>query len=303
MAHVKVGVTLKMYDYRTYAPKSIADIARQAREAEALGYDSVWVMDHVFIQRGERRLSAHDPMVVLAHVAAATARVTLGTLVLCQAFRHPGQLAREAAALADSSGGRLVLGVGAGWHEPEFDAFALPFDHRVGRIEEAVGPMRRLLRGERVSASGRWLQLRDASVAVTAPAPPVWIAADGPRMLALAAGADGWTHANWGASDTAPFRRAMAGFERELAKRGRKRSEVETSAAIACVPGGWEPVPGGFSEAEVETGGVERLAEVVDEYARSGADHVILSLSPDPFAELDPRLLETGSRVRELLRA
>lgn len=303
MARVKVGVTLKMYDYRTYAPKSMADIARQARQAEALGYDSVWVMDHVFIQRGERRLSAHDPMVVLAHVAAATERVTLGTLVLCQAFRHPGQLAREAAALADSSGGRFVLGVGAGWHQPEFDAFALPFDHRVGRIEEAVEPLRRLLRGERVNASGRWLQLRDASVAVTAPAPPVWVAADGPRMLALAAGADGWTHANWGASDTAPFRRAVAGFERELARRGRDRSEVETSAAIACVPGGWEPVPGGFSEAEVETGGVERLAEVVDEYARSGADHVILSLSPDPFAELDPGLLETGSRVRELLRA
>jgi len=76
---------------------------------------------------------------------------------------------------------------------------------------------------------------------------------------------------------------------------------VETSAAIACVPGGWEQVPGGFSEPEVETGGVERLAEVVDAYAEAGADHVILSLSPDPFAELDPRLLETGARVRELL--
>lgn len=303
MAPVKVGVTLKMYDYRTFAPKSIAEIVGQARDAEALGYDSIWVMDHVFIQRGDRRVSSHDPMQVLAHVAAATSRVTLGTLVLCHAFRHPGQLAREAAALADASGGRFVLGVGTGWHGPEFDAFALPFDHRAGRIEEAVGPVRRLLRGERVTVDGRWLQLREASIAVTSPAPPVWVAADGPRMLALAATADGWTHANWGAGDTAPFRRAMAAFQEELEKRGRDRSTVETSAAVACVPGGWDPVPGGFSEPEVETGGVERLAEVVNRYAESGADHVILSLSPDPFAELDPGLLAIGSRVRELLRA
>ncbi|HLZ95190.1 MAG TPA: LLM class flavin-dependent oxidoreductase [Candidatus Dormibacteraeota bacterium] len=301
MPGVKIGVTLKMYDYRTYAPKSVADIARQARDAEALGYDSVWVMDHLLIRRGERRVTAHDPTLVLGVVAAATHRVTLGTLVLCHAFRHAGQLAREASALADASGGRFVLGLGAGWHRPEFDALGLPFDHRVGRLEEAVDPVRRLLRGERVSVDGRWLKLHEASVPVTSPAPPVWVAADGPRMLALAATAEGWTHANWGAADTTAFSGAAATYAKELGRLGRKRSDVETSAAIACVPGGWEQVPGGFSEPEVETGGVERLAEVVDAYAEAGADHVILSLSPDPFAELDPRLLETGARVRELL--
>ncbi len=67
------------------------------------------------------------------------------------------------------------------------------------------------------------------------------------------------------------------------------------------MPGGWDPIPGLFSEAEVETGGVERLAEVIRGYADAGADHVILSLSPDPFAELDPALLESSSRVLELL--
>ena len=300
-ARTRVGVTLKMYDYRTYAPKSVAEMVQQARDAEALGYDSVWVMDHLLIQRGDRRLLAHDPLQVLALLAAATRRVTIGTLVLCHAFRHAGQLAREAAVLADAATGRFVLGVGAGWHRPEFDALDLPFDHRVGRLEEAADPMRRLLRGERVSVDGRWLTLRDASIAVTSPPPPVWIAADGPRMLALAATAEGWTNANWGAAGTAAFARAYSTYTDELASRGRKRTEVETSAAIACVPGGWDPVPGGFAEAEVETGGVERLAEVVNGYAEAGADHVILSLSPDPFAELDPRLLETAARVKDLL--
>src|SRR4029077_14965101 len=180
-----------MYDYFTLAPKPVEDIVRQAREAEALGFDSAWVMDHVLIQRGTRRVMAHEPMACLAHAVAATSRITLGTLVLCHAFRHAGELAREASVLADAGGGRFVLGVGAGWHQPEFDAFGLPFDHRVGRLEEAVPPLRALLRGERVSMEGRWLQLSEAAVAVTSAPPPVWIAADGPRVLAVAARAGG----------------------------------------------------------------------------------------------------------------
>jgi len=294
-------VTLKMYDYRTYAPKPVADIAAQAARAEELGYDSVWVMDHLLIQRGERRVAAHDPLICLAHVAAATRTITVGSLVLCYPFRSTGQLAREAAALADSSAGRFVLGLGAGWHRPEFDALDLPFDHLVSRFEEAMPPLRRLLRGERADAEGRWLHLRDASVAVTSPAPPIWIAADGPRMMRVAAEAEGWTHANWGAGDTSAFATASARLDGELRRIGRDPGSIERSAAIACVPGGWDPIPGLFSEPEVETGGVERLAEVVGAYADAGAGHVILSLSPDPFAELDPALLEKSAKLLELL--
>ncbi len=159
----------------------------------------------------------------------------------------------------------------------------------------------RLLRGERVDAGGRWLRLRDASVAVTAPAPPVWIAAEGPRMIRIAAQAEGWTHANWGAGDASAFAAASGRLDEELRKAGRDPRSIERSAAIACVPGGWDPISGLFSEAEVETGDVERLAEVVRAYAEAGADHVILSLSPDPFAELDPALLERSAKLLELL--
>lgn len=301
MSRVKVGVTLKMYDYRTYAPKTLADIAGQAARAEQLGFDSVWVMDHVFIQRGGRRVLAHDPLLSLAHVAAATRSIAIGTLVLCYPFRSTGQLAREASALTDMSGGRFVLGLGAGWHLPEFDALDVPFDHRVARLEEAVDPLQRLLRGETVDFDGRWLTLRGASVAVTSPPPRTWIAADGPRMMRVAARTDGWQHANWGASDTGPFRAAIARLDEALAEAGRDRASIETSASIACVPGGWEPVAGAFSEGEVETGPLERLAEVVRDYAEAGADHVILSLSPDPFAELDPDLLDRSARLLGLL--
>jgi alkanesulfonate monooxygenase SsuD/methylene tetrahydromethanopterin reductase-like flavin-dependent oxidoreductase (luciferase family) len=126
-----------MYDYGSYVPRSPLDIAQQAARAETLGFDSVWVMDHVFIQRKAGRVVAHDPLICLTAAAMATERVTLGSLVLSHAFRHPAQLAREASALADVTGGRFVLGLGAGWHEPEFAALGLPYDHRVGRLEEA----------------------------------------------------------------------------------------------------------------------------------------------------------------------
>jgi alkanesulfonate monooxygenase SsuD/methylene tetrahydromethanopterin reductase-like flavin-dependent oxidoreductase (luciferase family) len=300
-SRVKVGVTLKMYDYRTYAPKPLADIARQAVRAEELGYDSVWVMDHLLIQRGERRVAAHDPLICLAAVAAATARITIGSLVLCYPFRGTGQLAREASALADASGGRFVLGLGTGWHRPELEALDLPLDHLVSRFEEAVPPLRRLLRGEHVDFDGRWLWLRDASIALTAQAPPIWIAADGPRMIRVAAQAEGWTHANWGAGDPSAFQAASTRLDEVLLGSGREPDSIERSAAIACVPGGWDPIPGLFSEADVETGGVQRLAEVVRGYGEAGADHVILSLSPDPFAELDPSLLERSAGLLKLL--
>jgi alkanesulfonate monooxygenase SsuD/methylene tetrahydromethanopterin reductase-like flavin-dependent oxidoreductase (luciferase family) len=299
---VKVGVTLKMYDYFTYRPKSPAEIADEARKAEALGFDSVWVMDHVFIQRRWGRVLSHEPMLTLAHVAAATSRITIGTLVLSHAFRHVVQLAREASALAASSSGRFVLGLGTGWHQPEFDALGLPYDHRVGRLEEALGPLQLLLRGEKANLSGKWLALSDASIAVTSPAPSLWIAAEGPRMLALAARADGWTHAYWGAGDTGRFEAGLTGLHEALERAGRRRSEVETSASIACVIGPWDEPSEGFREPELAVGSATELAQVVRRYANAGADHVILSLSPDPYAEIDPAALDKAAEILELAR-
>jgi hypothetical protein len=120
-------------------------------------------------------------------------------------------------------------------------------------------------------------------------------------MMRVAARADGWTHANWGAGDTSAFRAASERLDEAARETGRDASKIERSAAIACVPGGWDPIPGLFSEAEVESGDIDRLAQVVRDYGAAGADHVILSLSPDPFAELDPALLESSAALLELL--
>ena len=290
-------MTLKMYDYHTYRPKTLVEMAEQARVAEAVGFDSVWVMDHVFIQRQSGRLHAHDPLVTLAHVAAATSRITIGSMVLSYAFRPVVQLAREASALADASAGRFVLGLGTGWHQSEFDAQGLPYDHLVARLEAGLEPLQKLLRGERASIRSPWLELDDASVAVTSPPPPVWIAAERPRMLALAARCEGWNHAYWGAEDTSRFAAAVAGLREAIRAVGRNPAEVETSASIACVIDGWERIPGGFEEEEVAVGSAQELAKMIENYAAAGADHVILSLSPDPYAEIDPEALNKSRLI------
>ena len=289
-----------MYDYGSYVARSTLDIARQARRAETLGFDSVWVMDHVFIQRQAGRVVAHDPLITLAAVAMATERITLGSLVLSHAFRNVGQLAREASALADVAGGRFVLGLGTGWHEPEFAALGLPYDHRVGRLEEALPSLQTLLRGDRASVDGRWARLDGASIAVSSPPPKVWIAAEQPRMLALAARTDGWTHAYWSGDDPSRFRDAMGGLDDALKQAGRSRRDVETSAAIACVLDG-SPPGDGFREPEIAHGSAAQLAGVVRTFGEAGADHVILSLSYDPYAELDASALDRAAEILALL--
>src|ERR687897_2595807 len=141
-----------------------------ARAAEAVGFNSIWVGDHL-LHRGidGRERGPWDAWTLLAALAAATERVQLGPLVACTAFHPPGLIARMAATLAEVSGGRFVLGLGAGWNEDEFRAFGLPFDHRVSRFEESFTIIRRLLAGERVTLAGTYCQAEDA---VLMPAPP-----------------------------------------------------------------------------------------------------------------------------------
>src|SRR4051812_33819781 len=139
---------------------SWAEISALARQAEDGGIDSLWLSDH-FFYRGDgaavgTETGYHEAWTLLSALAATTNRVELGTLVLATTFRSPGLLAKMAATADDVSGGRLILGLGCGWHEPEYVAFGYPFDHRVGRFEEALSIIVPLIRGERVSVNGTY---------------------------------------------------------------------------------------------------------------------------------------------------
>src|ERR1043166_1690371 len=124
---------------------------------------------------------------MLAGLAAVTERVELGPLVACTSFHPPGLIAKMAATVAEISGGRFVLGLGAGWNEAEYRAFGLPYDHRVSRFEEAFEIVRRMLAGERVTLDGRFWQAEDL---VLLPPPerriPLMIGSNGERMLSIA---------------------------------------------------------------------------------------------------------------------
>src|SRR3954464_1276094 len=208
------------------------EVAVAEEEGERLGFDSVWLMDHFWLERGGRRVGGHDPLVVAAYLAARTRRIALGFLVLCSPFRPVGQLGREAAALADAAQGRLILGLGCGWSQPEFDAFAYPFERLVGRFEETLRVLPPLLRGESVDFDGEFVQLENATLLTTAPAPPLWVAAFGPRMLRLTAGhADGW-NGGWHGPDTAAFESLLAELRGTLGDRRR----VEISTGIWALP-------------------------------------------------------------------
>jgi alkanesulfonate monooxygenase SsuD/methylene tetrahydromethanopterin reductase-like flavin-dependent oxidoreductase (luciferase family) len=219
----------------------------------------------------------------------------VGPLVLCNSFRHPGQLGREAIALADASGGRFILGLGAGWYRPEYEAFGFPFDHRVSRLEETVTVLRPLLRGDRVTYDGRYLSLRDASLVTTTDSPPLWIAAGGPRMMELTARhADGWNVA-WYGPDTEPFHASLGELRAAMSAVGRPAGEIEVSVGLFVLP---DPAAGP-EDGRAIVGDAEHVAERIRAYGEAGADLVIVSLARNPFVELDPSY---PARLAEVLR-
>ena len=294
---VKIGLALPTIDLAAGRTASLAELGTRALAAEQLGFDSLWVMDHLWVERGGIRGGGHDPFVTLAYLAARTERVQLGTLVLCNSFRHPGQLARETAALSDASGGRFICGLGAGWHQPEYDAFGFPFDHKVSRLAETLEVIGPLLKGERVTHEGRFYQLREASTLVTAPAAPVWVAGGQPRMMDLIARhADGWNTA-WLGGDPAPFSGKLLDLHAAIDKVGRPRDQVEISVGVFALP----EVGADSSDGKAITGGRTEVAEALNRYREAGADHVIVSLSVLPFTEMNPAYPEALAEAIRLL--
>ena len=214
---------------------SWAEIAAVARQAEAGGADSLWVYDH-FLNRSDdgTEVGVHEAWTLLTALAAITQRVELGTLVLATSFRPAGLLAKMAAMADEIRGGRLILGVGCGWHEPEYRAFGYPFDHRVGRFEEALQILVPLIRGERVTFEGRWSRVEDA---VLAPPPrrptmPILVAAKGERMLRLTARyADAWQTAWFGLPDDR-FAQRHDGLLAACAAEGRDPATMELTVGV-----------------------------------------------------------------------
>jgi probable F420-dependent oxidoreductase len=276
-----------------------------ALAAEAGGLDSVWCADHLLFRHGDNEPTngIHEAWTVLTAVAAITERVEIGPLVLCVPFRNPALTAKMATTLDEVSGGRLILGLGCGWHEPEFDAFGFEFDHRVSQFAEAMEIIRPLLRTGRASHAGRWQRAADAELVPPGPRPdgiPILIAGKGPRMLDLVARhADAWNAAWYGRPDSADeLRDRLARLDAALDAAGRDRAGVERTAGIfVAVAAADDDRP-----EEAISGTVEEVAEALAGYDELGVTHLIVHLWPRT-AEAVTRLGEAAALARSRVAA
>jgi alkanesulfonate monooxygenase SsuD/methylene tetrahydromethanopterin reductase-like flavin-dependent oxidoreductase (luciferase family) len=224
---------------------------------------------------------------MLAALAAVTERVQLGPLVASASFHNPAMLAKKAAAVDEISGGRLILGLGAGWNEVEYRAFGYPFDHRVDRFEEAFTIVRSLLRDGAVDFTGRYHRARECLLLPRGPrpgGPPIMIGTTGPRMLRLAAAhADAW-NAWFTSFGNRPEGIAALREDVDEACRavGRDPETLErTVAVLVQVEDGEVSRRGGDHERVPPLkGSVEELAAALRRFASQGIAHVQLVVDP-----------------------
>jgi alkanesulfonate monooxygenase SsuD/methylene tetrahydromethanopterin reductase-like flavin-dependent oxidoreductase (luciferase family) len=263
-----------------------AEYRSMAVAAEELGFDSVWLGDHLLYRNeGEPEKGPWDVWTLLGALAAVTSRVELGPLVACTGFHPPGMIARMAAAIDEVSGGRLILGLGCGWNRAEFAAFGIPYDHRVARFEEAYEIIRRLVAGEHATLHGTYWQADDA---VVLPPParkiPLMIGSNGPRMLGIALPHADWWNTWWdGYGNTvAGFAELNARIDAAAESAGRAPGDVARSACVLVTVDAAtaERVLRPRSEITPLAGDAETLAAHLRGLADAGADEAILVLDP-----------------------
>ncbi len=267
------------------------DIVSLAQRAEDVGFDSVWMADHLLFRFPDvEPRGGWECLTLLSGLAAATKRVELGTLVVCTAFRNPAMLAKIADTIDEMSDGRLILGVGAGYHEPEFQAFGYPYDHRVSRFEEALQIITPLLKTGHVDFAGKYYQARDCELRPRGPragGPPIMIGTTGQRMLRLTARyADLWN--GWIAFDKShhsavpPLREAVDAACQEVgrdpATLGRTMTvlidyvRTDDLAARLIRPD---------SQAEPIVGTPAEIAAALQAFTAEGISHIQVMLQPN----------------------
>jgi alkanesulfonate monooxygenase SsuD/methylene tetrahydromethanopterin reductase-like flavin-dependent oxidoreductase (luciferase family) len=271
-----------------------ADTAEYAQRAERLELDSIWVFDHLIWRfEGEADEGPNEAWTILSALAAVVPRVELGALVMCTSFRNAGLLAKMTQTLDDLSGQRLILGIGCGWHEPEYDAFGYPFDHLVGRFEEDLTVIDRLLRGEKVDFEGRWSTYRGAQLLPAASRrTPILVASKGERMLRLTAQyAEAWNTAWFGPVDDM-VRGRLRDLDAACDAVGRERGSIRRTVGIRL----HEPGERGEDARSTDTDAAG-LADLLDEYEAIGFADAIVWASAKTPAALD-RIAEARDRHR-----
>ena len=337
---MRLGLAMPHYDTSLAGEDaSWEGLLAAATTAERARFDSLWVSDHLFLDWGKYggpsdRQGSFECWTTLSALAGATERVRLGSLTLCNDLRNPALLAKMAATLDVLSAGRLDLGLGAGWYEPEYEAAGIPFDSagtRIRRMGETADILRRLLRGEELTFDGRHYQLAGAicrPLPVQQPAPPVWMGGKGDLLLrTVARHADGWNFSWVGSIETYEERLRVAEKECEAADRdpatlkrsvgvyllaGRDEGDVRRrfERLIERTPKGvltgstggaavsWEE----FRQSRV-AGTVDEVVEQLGRLGELGVEEVIVTLGVLPFQVVDLEDIEmVGTEIAPRIR-
>jgi alkanesulfonate monooxygenase SsuD/methylene tetrahydromethanopterin reductase-like flavin-dependent oxidoreductase (luciferase family) len=282
----KIGVQLPEVERFVPWPEYL-DLARQA---EAAGYDSIWVGDHLIydLPDGSTR-GPYEAWTTLAAIAAVTQRVEIGPLVASTSFHAPAMLAKQAATVDAISRGRLIVALGAGWNRREFDAFGFRYDRRVSRFEEALAIIVPLLREGRTTFHGEFYDVDDCVLdprPVREGGPPVMLGSNSPRMLSIGLPVvDSW-NVWWSIYDNSVERFAEVKAEVDAAMPA-GRSVEATAAVLVTLPGGAGRVMGETYDASVTTVTPDDLGDHVRGLASAGATHLQLVLDPITAESID----------------
>lgn len=323
---MRLGLALPHYDTSLRGePASWIGVRDVARAAEGAGLDSVWVSDHLFLDWGkyggpDTRQGCLECWTTMTALAAATSTIRIGSLALCNDFRPPALVAKMAATLDRLSGGRLDLGIGGGWYEPEYRAAGIPFDGpgtRIRRLGESVEIITRLLDGEELTFKGDHYTIDGAIVRPgpeQSPRTPVFIGGKGDLLIRTAVKvADGWNFSWIGSSETyferveyahhaceesgrdpGSLRRSVGAYV--LVGRDDRDLQRRYDRLVARTPKGVFTGASGVSWEEFRERGIAgTVSEVVDRLGalrENGVEEVVVTLGALPFQLSDEEDIE-----------
>lgn len=280
---MKIGVQLPEVEREIRWPE-LRDVALAAEDC---GFDSVWVGDHLLYRNPDDvTRGPWEAWSLLAALAEATQRVELGPLVAATSFHNPAMIAKKAATVDEISGGRLILGLGAGWNRAEFDGFGFPYDNRVSRFEEAFTIIRTLVREGAIDFEGTYYTTRDLELVPPARSDmEILVGSNGPRMLRITMpDADMWNtwHVDYGnrARGLTPL---LERLDRACREVGRDPSDVERTAAVYVQLSRGVGRSAGSSEKPESVpiaGSHDQIAAALAEFSGAGVGHLQVVLDP-----------------------
>jgi probable F420-dependent oxidoreductase len=296
---MKVGLVLLLRDLQELgrAPR-YAEVRQMALLAESNGLDSIWLYDHLLYRSTDKpTVGIWECWTVLCALAEATQRVELGTLVLCNQFRNPAILAKMAVTLDEVSGGRFIMGLGAGWNRAEFEAFGVPYERRVDRLEEALQIIRPLLKEGRVDFTGNFYQAHECEITPRGPSPtgpPLMIGGSGPRLLRLTAQyADMWNTGYLAYADS--LREPLAVLHNACAEVGRDPASLPITVLVSLAYPDLAP-PEAWMDTYI-SGSTEEIAATMAAYQQLGVSHLMVHVGPYTATAVQ-RLAEAVQRCR-----